>query len=561
MSTQGFVRESRTAVPVVPPTRVAVEAPLALPEREPRNIMLMIAVPALLVAIIGTLVVMFASGARSLQSGFFPLLGLVGFGALMFSGRLGRARRISWGEQEKARRAYLRQLDDSRDEVQCAAQQQRRYQAFVHADPKELGRIIGSSRMWERRPSDPDFLDVRLGVGVVSASDSAVSLQWPDVPVGEELEPVTGRALRDFMLEQSKIRDIGRVLSLRSQPGFSFVGDARDDLYALMRAVLCSLAAHHSPAELKLMVVTRRPEQWSWLVWLPHNHHDEMFDACGLRRLIFTSATDLEEALDAELHRKGRGPWAPPPGSGPITAGSAGESPTADLGPHWVIVDDNVGTPDQWEGVTGRIGMAGITVLRLASRPGSGVGFGAEEQRFELRAGRLHHRGAFFAAADLLTEPTANRYARAMARWSPAGAEPSESEGQDAELLRALGISDPRSLDIDRLWAGSRGRGDPRWAMIPVGVKPGGDLQYVTLRAKDFGGYGFHSVVIGTSGSGNTTLYYASHDKPARQSRHLHPNLPRQEGRSRRRNPAAQRMRSPGKPTGLHQHSPLRGQR
>lgn len=90
MSKKGFVRGARTSAPVVPPVRVVVAAPLALPEREPRNILLMIAAPALLVGIIGTLVVVYTSGARSLQSGFFPLIGLVGFGALMFSGRFGR---------------------------------------------------------------------------------------------------------------------------------------------------------------------------------------------------------------------------------------------------------------------------------------------------------------------------------------------------------------------------------------------------------------------------------------------------------------------------------------
>ena len=64
---------------------------------------------------------------------------------------------------------------------------------------------------------------MRLGIGIQQTSDSAVSLQWPEVPIGEELEPVTGGALRDFILEQSKIRGIGKVLSLRSKPGFSFI--------------------------------------------------------------------------------------------------------------------------------------------------------------------------------------------------------------------------------------------------------------------------------------------------------------------------------------------------
>ena len=124
--------------------------------------------------------------------------------------------------------------------MQRAAQDQRRSQLFVHGDPQQLDTVIGGPRMWERRPGDPDFLDVRLGIGIQQASESAVSLQWPDVPIGEELEPVTGGALRDFILEQSKIRGIGKVLSLRSKPGFSFIGDDPSELHSLARSILCS---------------------------------------------------------------------------------------------------------------------------------------------------------------------------------------------------------------------------------------------------------------------------------------------------------------------------------
>lgn len=509
MSKRGFVRGSRTPVPVVPPARIVVAPPLALPEREPRNIVTMIAIPALLVGIVGMLVVMYTSGVRSLQSGFFPMMGLAGFGALAFGGRLGRGRRITWGEQEKQRRSYLRQLDEDRDEVQRAAREQHRGQLFVHGNPQHLDTVIGGPRMWERRIGDPDFLDVRLGTGIQQAGDSAISLQWPEVPIGEELEPVTGGALRDFIVEQSKIRGIGKVLNLRSKPGFSFVAQNLAELHSLLRPVLCGLAVYHSPGELKMMVVTRHPDAWSWLLWLPHNHHDEMFDACGLRRLVFASPTDLEEALDAELHRKGRGPWTPPTGVSPTSMPSPMESSTAATpGPHWVIIDDNVGTPEQWEGVTGQKGMTGITVLRLATRVGAGVGFDSADQRFELAHGRLLHRGAFYAVPDLLAESTARRYARALARWAPTTAgELSQTDSQGGELLRALDIADPRQLDVERLWADSRGRGDLKWAMVPVGVKPGGELQHIILRAKDFGGFGFHSVVVGTSGSGKSEYF------------------------------------------------------
>ncbi|WP_343710120.1 type VII secretion protein EccCa [Mycobacterium sp.] len=509
MSKRGFVRSARMPPPVVAPIRVSVAAPSSLPEREPRNIALMIAAPAILVGILGTLVVMYASGVRSVQSGLFPMMGLFGFGALLFGGRFSRGRRITWGELEKQRRAYLRHLDDNREEIQRAAAERRRSHLFVHADPAQLGTVVGSSRMWERRRGDPDFLDVRLGIGVAHADDCGVSLQWPDVPVGDELEPVTGGALRDFILGQSKIRGIGKVLSLSSQPGFSFTGEAPDDLRGVLRSVLCSLAGYHSPDDVKFLVVTRRPESWSWLIWLPHNQHDDMVDACGKRRLVFGSPAEIEELLDDELHCKGRGPWTPPIGSSPTTAPSpmvtAGG---AALGPHWVVVDDNTGTPEQWEGVIGQKGMAGITLLRLAPGRGSGVGFAEDGQRFAVRDGKLWHRGALYAVADILGDSTANRYARAVARYSPATAgEVSKTGGRGSELLGALGIGDPRHLDVERLWTESRGRGDPRWAMVPVGVRPNGELQHIALRAKDFGGFGFHSVVIGTSGSGKSEYF------------------------------------------------------
>ena len=518
MSKKAFVRGTRTAAPLVPPVRIAVAPPLALPEREPRNILIMIALPALLIGIVGTLLVMYMSGVRSLQSGLFPMIGLVGFGALMFSGRFGRGRRTSWGEQEQQRRQYLRQLDEDREEIQRCAHNLRSRQLFIHSDPLRLDTIIGSPRMWERRPGDIDFLDVRFGVGVQAAADSGVSVQLPDVPVGEELEPVTGRALRDFILEQTRIRGIGKVVDLRSRPGFSVVGENPDELMGFMRAVLCGLAAFHSPEDVKVMVVTRHPERWNWLLWLPHNQHDEMFDASGMRRLVFSSPTELEEALDAELHRKGRGPWAP---QAPAMSASPAAALTQrdeartssgapSLGPHWVIVDDAAGTPEQWEGVTGRKGMSGITVLRMATRTGIGVGFADDDQKFELVDGALRHRGAFHCVADSLPETTASRFARSLARWSPeAAAMPVDTGGQGAELLKTLGIDDPRDLDVDQLWAQSRGRGDPKWAVIPVGVKPNGEIQNVILRAKDFGGYGFHSVVVGTSGSGKSEYFLA----------------------------------------------------
>src|SRR2546430_7169714 len=58
----------------------------------------------------------------------------------------------------------------------------------------------------------------------------------------------------------------------------------------------------------------------------------------------------------------------------------------------------------QWETVTGQKGMAGITVVRLATRPGVGVGFADAGQRFRLREGRLYHRDAFYRSEEHTSE-------------------------------------------------------------------------------------------------------------------------------------------------------------
>lgn len=102
------------------------------------------------------------------------------------------------------------------------------------------------------------------------------------------------------------VRDIAKVVNLRSAPGFSFVSEDLDRVRSLMRSVLCSLAVFHNPRDVKLMVVTRNPEVWAWMVWLPHNLHDELFDACGWRRLIFATPEELEAALGSRAAYEGQ---------------------------------------------------------------------------------------------------------------------------------------------------------------------------------------------------------------------------------------------------------------
>ena len=109
------------------------------------------------------------------------------------------------------------------------------------------------------------------------------------------------------MLEQQDSRHRA-VLSLPRPPGFSFLGTEMAELRA-DGSLLCFAGGGHSPGDLKLMVATRRPDPVVVAGFgFRTTSTSDKSDACGLRRLKFTSPEDLEQTLDAELHRKGRGP-------------------------------------------------------------------------------------------------------------------------------------------------------------------------------------------------------------------------------------------------------------
>ena len=58
-----------------------------------------------------------------------------------------------------------------------------------------------------------------------------------------------------------------------------------------------------APDEVRICVVAaeNRRRHWEWVKWLPHAQHPRIADAAGPVRLIFSDATDLEEALGGEL--------------------------------------------------------------------------------------------------------------------------------------------------------------------------------------------------------------------------------------------------------------------
>jgi len=250
------------------------------------------------------------------------------------------------------RAAYLRELDELRDRLHEGAAAQAREIAYHNPDPTDgsLLTLVGSGRMWERRPGGRNFGHARMGLGMTRLK---TALNPPDrVPPPEYRETVTAMAARDFLLAQAVVHDVARPLHLFDQMGWCFFAEPeqRATVQGLLRAVVCQVVVFHGPDDVAVAVITDDVASWQWCKWLPHTADAELIDASGAARLIFDDVASFLERFGPEL--AGRDAWAP------RLAG------TRDPDGWLVVVVDSPGA--NCAPILGDAGYAGVSVLEAS---------------------------------------------------------------------------------------------------------------------------------------------------------------------------------------------------
>lgn len=347
----------------------------------------------------------------------------------------------------------------------------------VLPDPAEVIRraTAPSTRLWERRPSHDDFLQLSAGLA---------TLAWTpplDSPGGERPTEID-QALNE--LGWLPLAPLGVDLS----PGRTLgVTGRREPALALVRNLICQAATHHGPADVRIAVLTEpsRAEEWDWVKWLPHAHSTD--EASG-RRLLAAAPEDvgfvLEELLAARPDEDGKKP------AGPVTL---------------VVIDA--------EGLTEGRNAPARELLSGAGGPACGIVLAGSADRLpalctsivELQGteglARYREPSINLEIADALAagipEPLARRCARGLS-----GFEDPEVPDQGADLPGGVSLVDLLGMEltpeaiVDR-WrkAGSV----PRLAG-PVGAYGEGTLEL------DLVADGPHGLVAGTTGSGKSEL-------------------------------------------------------
>lgn len=333
------------------------------------------------------------------------------------------------------------------------------YRRRAHPDPAAVLRTATTPdcRLWERRRTDPDLLDVRLGV-----ADQPATLQMRR---GQQLESGGVASL------------VPSVVNLRHGP--IGVAGPRGITLGVGRWIVSQLAALQSPGDLSfvLLLSDAAAPAWTWSRWLPHLH-----DVATTAEQRASVVAELGRIVDdrRKYGHHDQGGW---------------------VGPWTVLVVDRSGA------------LADVPGLSRVLEAGTAVGITAicldDEQRrlpTACRAvarvcgetgSRLDVQSAVGPSMDVLADRVgtrwAERVARALAPLADAGADAASTIPESCRLLDLLELGESMSDDLMTRWR--TGRPD-----VTVGLAADGPFHV------DLDRDGPHALVAGTTGAGKSEL-------------------------------------------------------
>ncbi|MBF9073854.1 type VII secretion protein EccCa [Streptacidiphilus fuscans] len=482
MSVVTVKRPPRAYPPAVPTEDVRLESPPELP-RDDGQAWWQSLLPMLATA--GSAAFFFMPGAQTMMKVMGGLM--VASTVAMAIAQLNQQRRGGGGSIDDERSDYLKYLSQVRKQVRRTATLQRDSQLFTHPQPDQLWSVVADGRrLWERRPSDPDFAQVRVGRGPQQLLTRLVPPQTAPV---DELEPLTAEAMKTFLSSHSTLPDLPLAVSLRAFYHLSVSGDP-DTVYGTLRSILAQLTTLHSPDDLVVGVAAAPGAlpDWEWAKWLPHTQHPRETDGAGSLRMLCTSLDELEELLGEELSGRAR-----------FHRDSA---PVPDQ-KHLVVVLDGAAVGADSVLANGD-GLQGVTVIEVVpgdmDEPRGALSITVTPDQMQLRSAS----GAVYSGSpDILSAWQAEALARQLAPLRLSAGGDDEPLLANLDFTDLMGVGDAASVDTARTW---RPRPVNERLRVPIGLGAGGEPVVLDLKEAALEGMGPHGLCVGATGSGKSEL-------------------------------------------------------
>jgi S-DNA-T family DNA segregation ATPase FtsK/SpoIIIE len=330
-------------------------------------------------------------------------------------------------------------------------------------------------RLWERRRTDYDALDLRVGTA--------------DLPSYVEL---TQRGGSREDAERRTVYAVPAIVSMHDAGVLGLAGP-QDDVRGLARWLVLQLVVHHAPRDLALtLVAPKSGTTWNWIRWLPHSRPadgDGAFSLVGNDPDTIAARVGELAALVKARKEAAKG----------VSRAAEG------LFPAHVLVIDGARSLRMVPGLTqvlqdgASVGVFAICTETeeryLPEECSATVVFSGDDP-----ARVAIHRSSEDAISDVLaeqvSEPIASTIARALAPVVDVTPDEQEVALPDAaRLLDVLGMEPPTANSVRARW-----QLEGRTTRVPIGVGTDGTF------AIDISRDGPHGLIAGTTGSGKSEL-------------------------------------------------------
>lgn len=435
------------------------------------------------------------------------LLG-IGFVALSVGVTMGVRVRMRGAQRKvkiRGRDRYLEHLVEVRRTAQQVAEDQRVVAAWSYPSPYRLWAIATQRRrVWERRITDPDFLQVCVGVGRAPLT-TPIRLATRNDPT-VEYDGRSKAAADRLIAAMSTIGSQPAVVDL-SRAGVVSVLGPPEVARGTVRAMVCQIAVLHAPDDVGLAVVTGG-EDWDWAKWLPHTVEPDADGEAGAPPLVAADFDGISDYLGTVLDAAASAPAA--------HRGLLADRGARDTRRRLVVVLDRYDPRAAWArtGVGAELLAAagpagGITVICVVGREND------EPTRADVRL-RVAQDGALTIeggegerrphVSDVVSdwpEPAlCEAIARALAplRLSAAG---EEVLARTVALPDMLGLTDLEAFDPRGQWVAAD---DDAVLRTPIGFDGAGQPLVLDLKESAQGGMGPHGLIVGATGSGKSEL-------------------------------------------------------
>jgi len=127
--------------------------------------------------------------------------------------------------------------------------------------------------LWSRRPDDPDFLSVRVGMGRCSATYQVKGEQdKKKIALPDVFEPLNAYASSLVENYASLVAPLKVKLNEQSPLAIVSAAGKLSQARELAHSIVCNLAYHHSPEDVRIIILAphSQEKQWQWTTVLPH---------------------------------------------------------------------------------------------------------------------------------------------------------------------------------------------------------------------------------------------------------------------------------------------------